>query len=127
MTDWVRDYIGQPWIYGEHDCWAFFRKVQKERFGRDVPIIDVNAFNTLECVRAFVGHEERANWIEIPNTQQAKDGDAVLMSQSKRPTHVGVWVNGAVLHCVRNTGVVYTNEKNLKSFPYNITGIYRAR
>lgn len=124
---WAQDYIGQAWVYGEHDCWAFFRKVQKEQFGRDVPIIDVDAFNTLECVRTFIGHNERNNWVEIPNTKLAQNGDAVLMSQSKRPTHVGIWVDGAILHCVRHTGVVYTPENKLKSFPYNITGIYRAK
>jgi hypothetical protein len=48
------------------------------------------------------------------------------MSQSKRPTHVGVWVDGAVLHCVKGAGVVYSNMRALKSFPYNIVGIYRA-
>lgn len=53
--------------------------------------------------------------------------DAVLMSQSHRPTHVGVWVDGAVLHCVRGSGVVYTSLLALKNFPYNICGFYRAR
>lgn len=120
---WVREYIGQPWIHGEHDCWAFFRKVQKEKFNRDVPAINVDAFNTMACVKAFMHHDERQNWIEVKTPE---DGDAILMSQSKVPTHVGIWVSGAVLHCVRGTGVVYTNEKALKSFPYNITGIYRA-
>lgn len=120
---WVREYLGQPWVHGEHDCWAFFRKVQKEKFNRDVPAIDVDAFNTMACVKAFLNHGERQNWFEVKTPQ---NGDAILMSQSKVPTHVGVWVDGAILHCVRNTGVVYTNEKALKSFPYNITGIYRA-
>ena len=121
---WAKEYIGQEWIYGEHDCWGFFRKVQKEKFNREVPAINVDAFNTLDCVRAFTGHEDHRNWIEV---QTPQNGDAVLMSQSKRPTHVGVWVDGAVLHCIRGTGVVFTTINALKSFPYNITGIYRAK
>lgn len=120
---WVREYLGQPWVYGVHDCWAFFRKVQKEKFNRDVPAINVDAFNTMACVRAFTNHEEHQNWYEVKIPQ---NGDAILMSQSKVPTHVGVWVDGGILHCVRNTGVVYNTEKALKAFPYNITGIYRA-
>lgn len=119
----ARDYIGQGWVYGEHDCWGFFRKVQKEQFGRDVPVINVNSFNTMECVKAFLGHNERTNWVEV---KEPINGDAVLMSQSKQPTHVGIWVDGAVLHCVRSSGVVFTNLKALKSFPYNIVGYYRA-
>lgn len=120
---WANEYIGQEWVYGEHDCWAFFRKVQKEKFNRDVPIIDVDAFNTMACVKAFLNHGERQNWYEV---KTAQNGDAVLMSQSKLPTHVGIWVDGAILHCVRHTGVVYTPEIKLKSMAYNITGIYRA-
>ena len=120
---WVKEYIGQEWIYGEHDCWAFFRKVQKEKFNRNVPQINVDAFNTLECVRAFVGHGERNNWYEVKNPI---NGDAVLMSQSKQPTHVGVWVDGAILHCVRGAGVVFSNMRSLKSVAYNVVGFYRA-
>lgn len=120
---WVREYLGQPWVHGEHDCWAFFRKVQKEKFGRIVPQIDVDAFNTMACAKAFINHPERKNWREVAIPE---NGDAVLMSQSVTPTHVGVWVDGAILHCVMGSGVVYTNEKSLKCFPYNISGIYRA-
>ena len=121
--NWIREYIGQPWIHGTHDCWAFFRRVQFEKFNRIVPVIDVDAFNTMACVRAFNTHEERQRWQEVAIP---KDGDAVLMSQSTQPTHVGVWVNDGVLHCVRNTGVVFSSLRALKSFPYNVTGYYRA-
>jgi len=120
---WIREYLGHPWIHGEHDCWAFFRRVQREKFQRDVPAIDVDSFNTMACVRAFTEHDERDNWIEI---QIPADGDAVLMSQSRQPTHVGVWVNDGVLHCVRGTGVVFSSLRALKGFPYNVTGYYRA-
>lgn len=119
----AREYIGQAWVYGEHDCWAFFRKVQKEKFNREVPAVNVDALDTRACVRQFTSHNERKNWQEVKEPQ---NGDAILMSQSKRPTHVGVWVDGAVLHCVRGAGVVYSNMRALKSFPYNIVGIYRA-
>ena len=90
---WAAQYIGQPWVHGEHDCWAFFRRVQAERFGRQVPAIDVDAFDVRACVAAFTGHDERARWQEV---QQPQEGDAVLMSQSRVPTHVGVWVDGGV-------------------------------
>jgi len=120
---WIREYIGLPWVHGEHDCWAFFRRVQRERFMREVPAIDVDAFNTMACVRAFTQHNERINWQQVDTPA---DGDAVLMSQSKHPTHVGVWVGDGILHCVRNTGVVFSNLRALKSFPYNVVGYYRA-
>jgi cell wall-associated NlpC family hydrolase len=120
---WAAQYIGQPWVHGEHDCWAFFRRVQAERFGRQVPAIDVDAFDVRACVAAFTGHDERARWQEV---QQPQEGDAVLMSQSRVPTHVGVWVDGGVLHCVRGAGVVFSSLRGLKSFPYNVTGYYRA-
>lgn len=120
----VEQYLGDAWVHGEHDCWGFFRRVQREQFGRDVPVIDVDAFNLRDCIHAFTGNIERTRWAEVSDPQ---NGDAVLMSQSQRPTHVGVWVDGAVLHCVRGSGVVYTSLATLRNFPYNVLGFYRAQ
>ena len=121
---WVEQYLGDAWIHGSHDCWAFFRKIQREQYGRDVPPIDVDAFNLRDCIREFSEHDERKKWVEVT---EPIDGDAVLMSQSHRPTHIGIYVNGSVLHCVRGSGVVFTPLASLRNFPYNVLGFYRSK
>lgn len=125
MNHWATQYIGQPWIAGEHDCWAFARRVWREQFGIDVPTVDVDACNRLACVRAFSGHEELSNWHNVDTPQE---GDAVLLSQSKHPSHVGVWVNadgGGVLHCVQGIGVVFQRSASLAMFGWSHTEFYR--
>lgn len=124
---WAHEYIGQPWIAGEHDCWAFFRKVQAAHFGRAVPVINVNADDILACVRAFTGHDERNQWHE---TETPTEGDAVLMSQHLQPTHVGVWIDvdgGGVLHCIKGSGVVFSSPQNLLQLGYNLLAAYRYK
>ena len=125
MTHWAVEYIGDPWVAGEHDCWAFVRRVWREQFGIEVPLIDVDACNRLACVRAFAGHEERANWHNVTTPQE---GDAVLLSQSKHPSHVGVWIDadgGGVLHCVEGVGVVFQTVSSMRAAGWHGMEFYR--
>lgn len=124
---WAMQYLNQPWVAHDNDCWAFFCRVQRERFGRIVPDIEVDAANVMACVRAFTGHGERQNWIE---TQTPAEGDAVLLSQGRQPTHVGLWVDvdgGGVLHCVQGAGVIFSRPQNLLLIGYNMLASYRPR
>lgn len=125
MMHWAFDYIGQPWVAGDHDCWGFFRRVQLERFGRVVPPFDVDAFNRLACARAVVSNPERANWVPVARPQE---GDAVLLAHARHPSHVGLWVDadhGGVLHCVQGAGVVFQSLKSLKAMGWNHLEFYR--
>jgi len=125
VTHWAAQYIGEPGVAGEHDCWAFFRRVQRDIFKRDVPVIDVDACSRFACVRAFVNHDERANWNLITAPEE---GCAVLLSQSKHPSHVGVWADvdgGGVLHCVEGSGVIFQNPSSLKTSGWSTLEFYR--
>lgn len=122
---WAEKYIGEPWVAGVHDCWAFVRRVWAEQFGRDVPAVDVDACNKLACVRAFTGHDDRANW-ELIDTPY--EGCAVLLSQSQHPSHVGVWVDvdgGGVLHCVEHIGVIFQTISSLRLSGWNKLEYYQ--
>jgi cell wall-associated NlpC family hydrolase len=125
-THWAETYIGEPWVAGEHDCWAFARRVWRERFGVEVPAVDVDACNRMACVKAFAGAEpERANWLPV---MLPEEGDAVLIGKSERPSHVGVWVDadcGGVLHCVQGAGVVFNSTTSLYIGGWRILGFYR--
>jgi cell wall-associated NlpC family hydrolase len=117
---WAFEYLGKPYQIGAQgpdrfDCWGFFRYIQRERFGIDVPFIDADAGNFHEVARRFRDSDEREMWISVTSP---KEGDAVLMAHCKYPSHVGVWLDvdgGGVLHCVRGEGVVFGSLTSLKN------------
>ena len=127
---WAFKYIGMPWISGHQgptsfDCWGFFRHIQKEHFGLDVPFIDANADNFRDVARNFVNSEERDKWYPVV---MPKEGDAVLMAHCKYPSHVGIWLDvdrGGVLHCVRGEGVVFGSYASLKNSGWGKVEYYR--
>lgn len=121
---WAAQYIGIPWVAGESDCWAFARRVWRERFGLEVPVIDVDAHSRLASSREFSEHEEYAHWepIEAP-----ADGDAVMMGKNKVISHIGVWCGPAkgVVHSVQGVGVVFTKLPALAGMGLRVLRYYR--
>ena len=121
---WASQYIGIPWVAGESDCWAFARRVWRERFGFDVPAVDVDAHSRLASSREFADHEEYVNWepVEMP-----ADGDAVMMGKNKWVSHIGVWCAQAkgVVHSVEGIGVVFTKPPALQGMGLRVLGYYR--
>lgn len=122
---WAAAYIGRPWVAGTHDCWAFFREVQRARFGREVPAYDVDSLDLLACARAVRDNPERFRWlpVEVP-----AEGDAVLLAHSRHPSHVGVWLGvdgGGVLHCVQGDGVVFQARRSLALCGWGRLSFYR--
>lgn len=127
MTHWAEAYVGDPWVAGEHDCFAFARRVWRERFALEVPVVDVDATSRLASMRAFSGHPEVGNWQQVETPQE---GDGVLIGKNKRPGHVGVWIDidgGRILHCVVGAGVVCQDPKTMRMMGWNILGFYRRR
>lgn len=113
---WAFQYIGTPWEAGAQgpgafDCWAFFRHVQREHFGIEVPIVQATDYDDADEIVALVnGHEENQRWWPIHPDVPLQDGDGVVIH---RPLHVGVWLSvdgGGVLHCARNAGVIFTKD-----------------
>jgi hypothetical protein len=122
VTHWISEYIGEPWVAGENDCWAFFRRVQRIRFGVEVPAVDVDAMSVRACANALEGHEERIRWQPVENPLE---GDAVLMGRGKHPIHIGLWAAGGVLHCVEGAGVVFQSVASLKMAGWRNLTYYR--
>lgn len=125
MTHWAANYIGEPWVAGEHDCWAFARRVWREVFHWEVPAVDVDALDLRASIRAFERHPERARWLGV--TIYA-EGDAILMGHGEHPHHVGVWCEvdgGGVLHAVQGAGVVFSNRQALAASGWRILAGYR--
>lgn len=128
---WATEYIGLPWVAGgrgptQFDCWGLFLAIQRERFGRVLPEIPLDADDLALLARAFRDHPERRRWerVALP-----AEGDAVLLRRSRHPVHVGVWLaadGGGVLHCVKGAGVVFQRLPELELHGWRIEGYYRS-
>lgn len=130
MNHWSVQYIGLPWAaYGqgpdEFDCWAFVRHVQRIHFGRDLPIIDVDANDRAAVCLAFATNQERQRWMRVDTPQE---GDCVLVYKGAVADHVGMWLEldgGKVLHAVPRMGVVSTSVRALQRLGWNPIEFYR--
>lgn len=111
MMHWAMKYMGRAWQRAEHDCWGFFRTVQREQFGRDIPQVTVSDYRALTKAKLLETHPHRLAWREI-SREELQEGDGVRMSSAKNPGHVGVWIDtdgGRVLHCDEPFGVMATS------------------
>lgn len=106
-------YIGLPWEAGAQgpdafDCMAFFRHVQREQFGIDVPSVIAPDYDDAHALADLMSaHPERQKWLRI---DKPAHGCAVIIH---RPMHIGTWLNidgGGVLHCARGAGVIFTSD-----------------
>lgn len=124
---WITKYVGQRWTQ-EHDCGYWFRKIQKEQFGRDVPPIcnvpdnpRVFAANACRIVKILKEKPDVHGWRQ---TDIPKNGDAVLLALRTRPHHIGVviFVDGllCVLHAVEQNGVVISTKSVLRQNHFRI-------
>ena len=96
-----------------------------EHFGIEVPEIPVDAGDLRAVLAGFRHHPERRRWqaVEVP-----REGDAVLMRQSRHPVHVGIWLavdGGGVLHAARDIGAVFQSPADLTTHGWRIEGTYR--
>jgi len=131
MMHWAFNYLGLPWVSGHagpdsFDCWGLVRYVQKNHFNLDLPSIVVEADNIRAVVKEFTGNDELKNWIKV---ESPLNGDCLLLSQNKEPTHVGIWLDvdsGGLLHAVQGAGVVFSSKSNLRLLGYNVLGAYRC-
>lgn len=132
MNHWAIDYIGRPWVCGglgpdEFDCWGFVRYIKKHHFDEDVPVLDVNALNLRSVLKTF---RESPEFDRHELVDKPRHGDIVVLRHSKNPTHCGIWIDvdgGAVLHCVRNAGVVFQSLDSLKKTGWSGLAFYRLK
>ena len=106
-------YLGLPWIFGERDCWRFFRELSQKYYGRHVPEVDVDLHN-LKDIMQKIDTEKKARWVQI---YEPVDGCAVLMQRHRMPVHIGMWIDldgGKVLHCAQGPGVCFQRLQDLK-------------
>lgn len=115
----INELLGKPYhAYAvgpdNFDCWGLACHVLHHYFGvsaldrhLSVSRDDVNQF------RGAVASEIAAgDWLHI---QTPVDGAVVLLAKRGIYSHVGVWLNGAVLNCRRGPGVCIDSLGTLRS------------
>jgi len=128
MSHWAMKYIGQEWT-AEHNCYYWFRRIMSEQFGRDglPPDVVVN-----EKIAARIAMRELKDDAVLQygwtRTDNPVEGDAVLLTEGKRSSHIGVVTFSKdkmlVIHACRKTGVVLSDSLSLKVNNLRITGCW---
>ena len=129
---WIDKYLGKRWTQ-EKDCGYWFRKIQKEQFGRDVPEIynTVNKSQKIltKSMRTMQYVKRKHNKLGWSETKNPKDGDAVFLATRKYIHHIGivVFINNRlkVLHAMDQCGIVISSKANLKQNFMRIEGFYK--
>lgn len=98
-----------------------------EQYNIELQAIPVEENNLRQLIHIIESTKERSNWERtiIPN-----EGDVVLLRQSRHPIHVGIWLKndgGGVLHCIKDTGVVFQNLPSLMISGWKIEGFYQCK
>jgi len=132
MTHFANKYIGRPWVAGAQgadafDCWGFVRFVLANEYAVSVPPVNINPNNLRDVLTAF--HKDLA-FKAFVQVDKPIDGDVVLLRQAKNPVHAGLWLDidgGGVLHCVRESGVVFQNIRSLNLAGWFLDSFYRVK
>ena len=128
MSHWVMQYLGQPWT-SEWNCYYWFRRSMVEQFGREglPPGSVVDAVGSVRLAMRELTDEAvmRYGWAV---TEAPCEGDAVLLAEGKRSSHIGVavWIRGKlmVVHARKATGVVLSDALALKANNLKVTGYW---
>lgn len=110
-------------------CWAFFRYVEREQFGREIPAVP-RPEGLFATMRDFRERPDTFGWQPVADRRQARSGDPVLLTCRRHPHHIGIFVDdvgpaGSVLHCYEGAGSVLHSLFHLELGEWRITGIYR--
>lgn len=123
---WSDAYRKAEWTI-ETCCFYWFRRIQKEQFGREVKDLSLEQRrSTLTIARIMAGNIlEQFGWVE---TGEPKEGDAVFMSEANRGHHIGVafFLRGKlhVLHVSEACGAMVSDRLHLISNGWKILGFY---
>jgi len=134
---WASAYLGIPYdVQGESrsgaNCWGFFRLVQREVFGLNIPALGISGADIKGLLEAFHDpqHPERSHWRALP-LAQARSGDALLFERRIGwPDHIGIALGddlgeARVLHCIRGIGSVIEPIERLQRHRWRHTTAWR--
>jgi cell wall-associated NlpC family hydrolase len=126
---WWTQYLGIPWKpYATgpdaFDCWGLVWHCLQQQYGIQMPrhadvITDDHRSIHSQALLAI----ERGEWIPVDITA-ATDGCVVLLSQSKIFHHIGLFVDGGVLHARDGADVCWETLNDLERFGFRRVACY---
>jgi cell wall-associated NlpC family hydrolase len=111
MEEWVKDYVGIPFLFEGRDrkgadCFGLVVLVYREIWGKEIQ--DYLGYGPepepADFARSFESAEKDSEWYE---TVGPEEGGLVLLRRSGHPLHVGLCLgDGKMLHTTQATGSV---------------------
>lgn len=128
---WIDKYLGKRWTE-EQDCGYWFRKIQKEQFGRDVPVIcrvpDSPRGLLMQSVKLMENIKKNPNKVGWKKTDIPIEGDAAMLAMRTHTHHIGIviFINNRlyILHAVKTCGIVKSSISTLRQNFFRIEGFY---
>jgi len=127
MRFYERHHGYQPGAEGPdtYDCWGLVRAVEREHYGRELPVVPVEVYEGGRGTHAVIrGILESHGW---HCAAAPRDGDGVVMRRPTGDLHVGVWLEidgGRVLHCIEGAGVVVSTPLQLYAASFGALEYY---
>ncbi len=120
--DWGK-YIGQPWQAVGLNCWDLVRKVYAD-LGVELPLMQVDAANHKAVLTLLKSPDTYQLWreVNVPNPL-----DVVVLRMGKSACHVGVAVDGGLLHSIATAGVVFSDDRHLRSLGFSTHSFWRYK
>lgn len=112
----VQSLLRKPWVRGELDCWGLAVLVERDLFGRTLPLIPEPPADQTALVQFVAEHTAaRKQWQVVPSPVH---GGVVELARSQDPFHIGVYLNidgGGLLHTLRHGGVRFDSLLALRA------------
>ena len=128
MNHWARDFIGLKYKSNgvgpdEFNCWTLVAHIQQKIYGRKLPFFtDIDGDDWLSAAQKM--RTEDCTIYGWQETDMPVDGDVMLLGHGRYATHAGVWVDGGLLHCLENAGVVFDRMSPLFRMEWPVRKIY---
>ena len=114
MTD-VNRYVGTPYLFGGRtmegwDCYGLVIHYFREELGLTVPdwAADDESLRAVVKILTEKVREELEGGLGVEvELGDRQDNDVVTVEKNSLQSHIGVLINGGVLHCQRPGGTVF--------------------
>ena len=122
METWHLQYLGIPWEAhatgpNSYDCWGLVYRCLENYYNIGLnrfPNIKIN--DSIAINSAAIKEIETGKWIR---SLAPADGSVVLMSRRNVIHHIGISINGKVLHTRNGQSVALESEKTLRLLGFN--------
>ena len=118
----ILNYLGREFEPINFNCWGLVREFYRVELGHKIPAVNVDPANYRHLVSAFSTSDIRELF---SNVSEPVDYDLVALCRHSAFDHIGIYINGSVLHNDNPAGVVYQSLADMQRRGWAINGYYR--